>query len=271
MLFQNPDIEIIRNKKLFIFDMDGTLCLGGLAIGGAVSFTEHLRRGGGRIMFFTNNSSHTPDFFAAKLLSMGFDVRPGEVVTSADTAAWFLLRCRPGCSVYTVLTDEVSKSLAGKGIVVAGENEQTVDAVLSGFDTELTYGKLRTACRYLTGGAEFFSTHQDLNCPTENGMIPDSGAISAFLTASTGRCPQYFGKPHSASAEMIRFLSGLEFNEMCVFGDRLYTDIAFGKKHGMTSVLVLTGETSAEDLRCASSDQVPDFVYGSLEELDRLL
>ena len=41
-------------------------------------------------------------------------------------------------------------------------------------------------------------------------------------------------------------------------GDRLYTDIALGARHGVTSVLVLSGETTREDL--AKSDIQPSVV-----------
>ena len=55
---------------------------------------------------------------------------------------------------------------------------------------------------------------------------------------------------------------------MCIFGDRLYTDIALGTRHGVTSVLVLTGETTEKDADAAPADQRPDMVYDSLAMTD---
>jgi ribonucleotide monophosphatase NagD (HAD superfamily) len=58
---------------------------------------------------------------------------------------------------------------------------------------------------------------------------------------------------------------------MCLFGDRLYTDIALGARNGVTSVLVLTGETQLEDLEKAGADEQPTFVFGSLDDVDHAM
>ena len=87
---------------------------------------------------------------------------------------------------------------------------------------------------------------------TETGFIPDSVAIEAFCTTSTGKTPTYFGKPYKETIEMISEAMGYNKNEMCIFGDRLYTDIALRKKFGVTAVLVLSGETKANNVDTAS-------------------
>ncbi|MCD7831874.1 MAG: HAD hydrolase-like protein [Firmicutes bacterium] len=66
---------------------------------------------------------------------------------------------------------------------------------------------------------------------------------------------------------MIREVTCCPFRNIAIFGDRLYTDIALGVKNGITSVLVLTGETTASDLS-QSNDTVPDIVLPSLKEAD---
>jgi ribonucleotide monophosphatase NagD (HAD superfamily) len=127
------------------------------------------------------------------------------------------------------------------------------------------------ACRLVRNGAEYLSTHPDFNCPTETGFIPDSGAIAAFVTASTGKTPTYFGKPYKETIEMICEATGFSCDQMCIFGDRLYTDIAVGKRHGVTAVLVLSGETTPEDVEAATEADKPDFVYDSLDNVDQVM
>lgn len=104
-----------------------------------------------------------------------------------------------------------------------------------------------------------------------DGFIPDSGAIAALITASTGKVPTYFGKPYKETIEMIGKFTGFGNDEMCVFGDRLYTDIALGKNFGVTSVLVLSGETTEEDVEKADISDKPDFVFDSLADVDKLM
>ncbi len=258
----------LAKKRLFIFDMDGTIYLGGRVFPFAVDYITRLRADGKRVLFFTNNASHSPEFYITKLTRLGFDPRPGELLTSADVTLAFLNNHRAGKSVYLVGTPELEGQFEAAGItpiptdtVLRGGH---ADIVVTSFDTTLTYDKLNAACRLIRRGAEYICTHPDFSCPTEDGFIPDSGAIAAAVTASTGVTPRYFGKPYRETIEMISELSGVDQFDMCIFGDRLYTDIAMGKRNGITSVLVLTGESTKHDLD--GSEIQPDITIDSLAD-----
>ena len=269
MNFTNPSIDVIKDKKLYIFEMDGTVYLGGRPFDFAIRFIKNLKDSGKRVLFFTNNASHTDSFYIAKLKRLGFDVNEDEIMTSGDVTIEYLNRHRSGKSVYLVGVDELIDDFASKGIKLIDGKSESADIVVTSFDTTLTYEKLDNACRLIRNGAEFLSTHPDYNCPTETGFIPDSGAITAFITASTRKLPTYFGKPYRETIEMISEATGVCREDMCIFGDRLYTDIALGKKFGVTSVLVLSGETQPDDVDAAEVADKPDFVFGSLDNVDR--
>ncbi len=254
--------DILKNKKLFVFDMDGTVYLGAERFDFAVDFIKKLRANGKKVLFFTNNASKNLDEYMLKLQKMGFEPSRGELMSSADSTISFLKRNRADKSVFVLGTPALKEYFIQNGISTVSDT--TADILVSSFDTTLTYENLTIACDIVRHGGEFFSTHPDYNCPTETGFIPDSGAICAAITASTGRLPRYFGKPYSETAELILERTGFEKNDVCVFGDRLYTDIALGKKSGMTSVLVLTGEATVEDVDNANESDRPDFVYESL-------
>ena len=273
MEFKNPNTDIIKDKKLYVFDMDGTIYLGGIPFDFAKRFIKNLRQNGKRVLFFTNNASHTSPFYQKKLERLGFEPSEEEIMTSGDVTLEFLKRYRAGKSVYMVATDELVEEYAAKGInLVNGQADpREADIVITSFDTSLTYEKLNIACRLIRNGAEYLSTHPDFNCPTEDGFIPDSGAIAALVTASTGKTPTYFGKPYKETIEMIGEATGFDNSEMCIFGDRLYTDIALGKSFGVTSILVLSGETTAQDVDAAEVKDKPDFVFDSLDDVDKLM
>lgn len=256
--------KIIDSKKLYIFDQDGTIYLGGIVFPAAVKFINHLRDSGKRVMFFTNNASHSPEFYLNKLTRLGFSPARSEILTAGDVTAEFLLRHRAGKSVYLVGTPELEGQFLDAGVNLVGDDAKSADIVVTSFDTTLTYKKLEVACNFIRDGAEYICTHPDYNCPTETGFIPDSGAIAALVTASTGVEPTYLGKPYATTIDMIGEVTGIAREDMCIFGDRLYTDIALGKRHGVTSVLVLSGETKQEDVDDAAEADRPDFVYADL-------
>ena len=111
----------------------------------------------------------------------------------------------------------------------------------------------------------FIATHPDVNCPTETGFMPDIGAMIALIEASTGRGPDVIvGKPNVPVVEALVEKTGFPAAEICMVGDRLYTDIALGQA-GFTTVLVLSGEAKREDVGGASFK--PDFVFDNLEGL----
>jgi len=60
-----------------------------------------------------------------------------------------------------------------------------------------------------------------------------------------------------------------KLDEVMVIGDRLYTDIACGINAGVTSTLVLSGETKIEDLEDTAFQ--PNYVFNSIKDLYQLL
>ncbi len=260
--------EILKNKDLYVFDMDGTVYMENTPFPFAVDFIHKLRKAGKRVLFFTNNASTNVSVYIDKLNRMGFEVTKDEILSSGDVCASYLLLNRQGKTVYLVGTPALEESFRQYGIPLCGGNENA-DIVVVSFDKTLTYEKLSNACTFIRNGAEFLSTHPDFNCPVIGGYIPDSGAICAAVTASTGVVPKYFGKPHKETVDMICQITKTEKSRMCIFGDRLYTDIAMGASHGITSTLVLTGEATLQEAENAPKESKPDFIYPSLLEVDQ--
>ncbi|QRV20310.1 HAD-IIA family hydrolase [Lacrimispora saccharolytica] len=254
--------EILDQTKLFVLDMDGTFYLGDQILSGALDFLREVEKSGRKYVFFTNNSSKSPESYRRKLEKMNCYVSKDQIMTSGDVTIRYINTFYKGKRVYLVGTKTLEESFASADISLT---QDMPDLVVIGFDTSLTYEKLEKACTFIRNGALFLATHLDINCPTESGFIPDCGSFCAAISCSTGVTPKYLGKPFQETIDMVEEKTGFARQEMAFVGDRIYTDVAAGVKNGAAGILVLTGETKEEDL--AASEISPDAVFKSIKEM----
>lgn len=256
----------LKEKGLFVLDMDGTLYLGDKLIPGALQFLKLLEEQGKKYIFFTNNSSTSINDYLLKLDNMGVDAEKGNVMSSGTVTINFLNKHRKGKKVYLLGTPSLTKEFNDGGINIDEENPEIV---VLGFDKTLTYEKIYKACTFIREGAEFIATHPDVNCPIEGGLMPDTGAMIKMFTESTGVKPIIMGKPHSHTVEAIEETTGIGRDKMVFVGDRLQTDIAIGVKNGATSILLMTGATDEKAL--ATSKIKPTYVFDSIVDIEKRL
>ena len=263
---QRTDDEIravLSRVRCFLLDMDGTFYLGSRVIPGSLDFLAALSATGRTARFLTNNSSRSAAVYRERLSGMGVPDAYCDVITSAHAAARYCRERFPGKKGFLLGTPAMRQEMLSLGLSLT---EEEADYVLAGFDTTLDYGKLTRVCDEVRAGKPFVATHPDFNCPTETGFIPDLGSFLALIEASAGRRPDVIlGKPYRGIMDEAAARTGFSFSEMAIVGDRLYTDVAAGRNHGVTSVLVLSGETSAEDLE--KSEIRPDLVFGRLSDM----
>lgn len=255
----NNQLDQIR---CFLLDMDGTFYLGNRLLPGALEFIHLLNRRGIDYLFLTNNSSRTRREYSEKIRRMGLDLNEEKIFTSGEATALFLDRKKPGATLFVVGTPALEKEFEEHGFRLSADRP---DFAVLGFDTTLTYDKIWKLCDLVTAGVPYIATHPDINCPTETGFMPDIGSMIALVAASTGRQPDVIiGKPNPPIVQAITSKLSLPAESLCMIGDRLYTDIALGKT-GLTTILVLSGETHPEDLD--DSPFQPNFVMQDLAEL----
>lgn len=258
--------SIFKKTKYFIVDMDGTFYLDGNIIPGADGFLKKVRESGRDFYFFTNNSSNNVGSCRDKLARMGFPVDEKRVIISSHVTIDFLKRYRPGKRVYLLGNERLTGDFKAAGIALVEKNP---DIVVLGFDTTLTYQKLWDAAKYIANGAEYIATHPDLNCPTADGFMPDTGSMIELFAASTGRRPLIMGKPMTATVDFITHMLACSRDEIAFIGDRLATDIAIGAKHGIPSALVFSGVTAREEYE--NSDIKASVAVDSMKDLAEYL
>ncbi|MBQ6421278.1 MAG: HAD-IIA family hydrolase [Clostridia bacterium] len=236
--------EIFRDIRCFVVDMDGTFYLGDRLLPGARAFTDAIAATGREFFFFTNNSSHNEAECLEKLRRIGYDAPAGSVIISSHVTIDFLLRNRPGQSVYLLGNENLTGDFLAAGITLTDINP---DIVVLGFDTTLTYEKIDKAAAFLAAGKEYIATHPDDNCPLDGGFMPDVGSFMAMFQRSTGRLPDLImGKPYAYTVDYVTNRLGCKREEIAFVGDRLQTDIAIGAKNGLKTALVFTGVTTPQ-------------------------
>lgn len=232
-----------------MLDMDGTFYLDDTLLPGALEFLALCRATGRQFAFLTNNSSKSKADYLAKLTRLGADVTEHDIFTSGDATLLYLAENGFPKDILLIGTPSLEAQFAAEGYTVRAAKPR---AVVLGFDTTITYDKLRLLCDAVRAGLPYIATHPDYNCPVAGGFIPDIGAVIAFVKASTGRDPDaVIGKPNAYIARAAAHKYGVSLEDVCMVGDRLYTDIALGAC-GCGTALVLCGETTPEALAAGS-------------------
>jgi len=252
--------DSLAQIRCFLLDMDGTFYLGEQLLDGALQFINVLRQQGREFLFLTNNSSKDSQQYAEKITRLGLPIAREKVLTSGEATTMHIQGLKPGARVYVVGTAALENEFVANGFTLT---EEMPDFAILGFDTTLTYAKLWTLCDLVRAGIPYIATHPDYNCPTETGFMPDIGAMIAFVKASTNREPDLVvGKPNPLFVEKAAERMGIPVSEMCMIGDRLYTDIAVGASAGIPTILVLSGETQAEEV--PRSPFQPSYIFQNL-------
>lgn len=255
----------LKEKRLFLLDLDGTLYLDEQLFPATPAFLAHIRAIGGRYLFLTNNSSRGVDAYVEKMRRLGLTAAPEEFLTSTDATVEDLKRTHPGELLYAFGTRTFREQLAAAGLRVTDSLSDEITTLVVGFDTELTFSKLEDACILLGRGVDFIATNPDWVCPTWYGFVPDCGSVCEMLFRATGRRPVFIGKPQPEMARMAMEISGFGAEETLLIGDRLYTDIACGVRAGIDTALVLSGESTLADAE--KSAEKPTYIFRDIREI----
>lgn len=261
------DASRLTRKKLYLFDMDGTIYRENDLFDGVIELLQKIRKSGARYAFITNNPSKSVKDYVKKLKRMGIkDVTAENFFTSSQAAILLLKDKFAGDLIYAQGTKSFLKELRSSGLKICVKPDPRAKAVLVAFDPEVTGEKLRATCEMLSKyDVAYYATNPDWVCPVEFGAIPDCGSMCFGIEKATGKTPIYIGKPEPTMIFEVMKKYGYTAEETAVFGDRLYTDVASGLNAGVDAVCVLSGEATIEDVE--KSDKKPTFTLQSVADL----
>lgn len=249
-----------------LFDLDGVVYLGPVAVPRAPEGIAALRQRGVQVGFVTNNAARSPRVVAAHLVELGIPAATEDVVTSGQAAAHLLQdRFGRGARVLVVGGEGVLDAVAECGLVAVRSADDEPVAVIQGFGFELRWQELNEAAIAINRGAHWVATNDDPTRPTDRGLVPGNGAAVAAIQLAVTALPEVAGKPHRPLLDDT--IRRLGVARPIFVGDRLDTDITGAHNAGLDSLLVLTGSHGARELLTAPAGSRPTHLGQDLTAL----
>ncbi|XP_013917001.1 PREDICTED: SH3 domain-binding protein 1 [Thamnophis sirtalis] len=293
--------EVLDEAQGLLFDCDGVLWTGERAVPGAPELMERLNQNGKITLFVSNNSRRSVAELERRFSRLGFRGVRGEQVFSSALCSALYLRKRllggeagdgdsaastPG-RVFVLGGEGLRGELRDAGLRLTdeegdgdeeppGQEGLPVRAVVVGYDDQFTFAKLSEACAYLRDPrCLLVATDPDPWHPLSSGQrTPGTGSLTAAVETASGRKATVIGKPNTYMFECIVERFGVDPSRMLMVGDRLETDILFGKNCGLDTVLTLTGVSHLEEAQAymasdspSAKDLVPHYYVDSIADL----
>ena len=156
----------------------------------------------------------------------------------------------PGCTAYVIGAPGLVNALYDRGITM---NDVDPDYVIVGESATYNYEMISRAVSLVMKGARLIATNSDLTGPAESGLVPACRALVAPVELVTGKKAYFMGKPNPLMMRTGLQMLGVHSEEAVMVGDRMDTDVIAGTESGLTTVLVLSG--------CTSREEVDDYPY----------
>jgi NagD protein len=235
----------MQPPKNYLIDMDGVLVSGRTLIPGADQFIERLKARGAEYLVLTNNPLYTPGDLAHRLHTIGLDIPPERIFTSAMATAHFLRAQKPGGTTFVIGESGLTEAIHSVGYVIT---DLDPDYVVLGETHAYNLELITKAIRLVAAGAHFIATNPDPSGPSERGIVPACGAMAALIEKASGFSPFFVGKPNPLMMRIALNYLGVHSENTVMIGDRMDTDIIAGVESGLETILVLTGVTRRQDV-----------------------
>ncbi|HEX3036441.1 MAG TPA: HAD-IIA family hydrolase [Thermodesulfobacteriota bacterium] len=260
-------MKLVELFDLFMIDLDGVVYVGDKPTPGARETIATLRALGKSLIFLTNDPRGSSHEYSEKLRKMDIVTNPEDIITSSMTVAYYIRENYKldGRKAYVVGSEALKEEIRNIGLrLVEGEEAKRADFVVIGGHSQVHYQEIKIAALAVRNGAHFLGTNRDPVYPTEEGLVPGTGALLAAIEVASGKKAITAGKPEPVMFETGKKLLPSQ-GRIAVIGDSLFSDILGGKRAGITTILALTGSTKQSDL--SKSEIIPNYVIGDLRDL----
>lgn len=294
---------ILDRYDYFLFDCDGVIWLGDQILPHVVETLALLKKHNKTVFFVTNNSSKSRSEYLTKFEKLGVpNITKQQVFGLSYASAVYvekILKLPKDKKVWVLGESGIERELQELGYTTLGgtdpalsgggllfdadhpaltELDPDVDAVVVGLSLNLNYLKLSATLQYLLKDEKsvpFIATNIDSTFPSKGKLLIGAGSIVETMCFASGRKPDAIcGKPNLSMMNSIKAeCIGLRENpgRGLMVGDRLNTDMKFGRDGGLDTLLVLTGIETEEVVKSLSHETAPIYYTDKLGDLFELL
>lgn len=287
----------ILNNENFIFDCDGVLWRGSEIINGAVKVIKMLNKLKKKIFFVTNASTKTTGLLIEKFRKLNIPIQKNNLIHAGLATAFYLnsLNLKQKSNIYLIGSKNLHQTLKDntKSLIFSGleDNNKTLKsfsdsreynlllqnikenkyaAVVIGWDNSFNTYKLAKSSTILKYQKEchFISSNNDFTAPFSSEIVmPASGSLISAIETSSGRKSLCVGKPSVELGKNIISKFNLNPKNTCMIGDRIDSDLYFGKNAGFNTCIVLSGVSNLQMLKELDPEKKPDYYANSIASI----
>ncbi|ODV59054.1 4-nitrophenylphosphatase [Ascoidea rubescens DSM 1968] len=281
----------------FLFDCDGVIWSGNTLLPKTIEILTYLKMELHKnLIFVSNNSTKSREEYLKKFRKLGINfINKNEIFNSSFASAIYIEKIlnvnKETDKVFVIGMRGIEGELREAGIkYIGGEDirlddkfsveeseyfqnlDPSVKVVLAGLDLNINYHRLAIGLQYLLRPEVFFvSTNIDSTFPNGKFKLPGAGTMIKALETCSNRKSISCGKPNLNMMKSIIKEHNIDISRSVMVGDRLNTDIKFGKLGGLSTLLVLSGICSEEDVFSKDNDVVPNYYINKLGDLYELI
>ncbi len=275
-------LELTKNYKAIFLDSYGVLKNHEGLLSGVAETIDYLRTAGIVFRILTNDASRSRQQQVDLFNELGLaGLTSDEIITSGTLARHFIEDKRlkgkiaylgtANAAEYILQSGRESISIQDVDLENCGEIAGFVFLDDEGFDWNTDINKTINLLRMKN--IPVVVANSDKLYPLSDGDVAvGTGGLAKLVENILNRKFIHFGKPDSQMF-MYAFSQILEQHtlskqEILMVGDTLHTDILGGNKFGLSTALVLTGNTTEDsvDMLVSSTGIIPDYICESIVE-----
>lgn len=293
--------KLLDSYDYFLFDCDGVLWLGDHILPFVKETLDLLKSLDKRVIFVTNNSTKSRKDYRGKFEKLGIaGIQVNEIFGSSYALAVYIdkiLKLPKDKKVWVLGETGIERELQELGYTTIGGSDPKLDeagilpadseavnnldpevgAIVAGLTLLVNYVKLSATLQYLlkdNKSIPFIATNIDSTFPMKGKLMIGAGSVIESVAFASGRRPDAVcGKPNQAMMNSIKAANpDLQANpgRGLMVGDRLNTDMKFGRDGGLDTLLVLTGIETEESLKQLDPNEAPTYYASKIGDIYEL-